>query len=173
MNFEMHDEFLEPIYNEAGAKLPSTWQRVSDRQFPALDFSPPRLIMRVRPNSIVQAGQLIRRGRTRFLLAAHQETPDYRSFWAFEANRLLTWKQQTSATDALTGLSKSDGWATNGEIWVAWEIMTRQPYEREIGVPNELSRLLTHQPIEINHTVDQQQVKRVNFALGLRVCEVA
>lgn len=173
MKFPIHSDFLESVRIEGGGLAPATIQRVSDRLAPSLDFSSPRLIIRVRPTSPIVVGSLIKYQGARFLMAAHAATDDYRSFWAFEATRLASWQTIVKTTDALTGLEKSAAKSTGVPIWVGWEIMTRQPYERQIGVSNEVTRVMTAADVQLNDIIDGQQVKRVNHSLGLNIAEVS
>lgn len=173
LNFPLHDLFFEDVTLEEGGTFPVSIQRVSDREFPALDFSPPRLICRVRPQSLLHVGHVISRAGVRYVLARLSVTPDYRSFWMFEANRLVEWKKPITTTHALTGREKSAGMGPATSLWVGWEIMTRQPYERAIGVSNETTRIITGANVEENDLINGQQVKRVNEALGLKIVEVS
>lgn len=174
MQFPLHPTFQESVSIEGrSGSFPISFQRVSDRESPSLDFSTPRIICRTGRESLLTTGMVINRQGRRFLLADHSVTPDYKSFWAFEATRQVLWQQLVTTTNPLTNLPKSSALSAGTNIWVAWEIMTRQPYEREIGVQNELTRVLTSENVQVNHVINGQQVKRVNVALGLRIAEVS
>lgn len=167
----MHDDFMESLW-KGNMPCPATVQRVSDRESPSLDFSAPRLIIRVRPSSLLNVGDIVTRQGVRFLLAKHSTTADYRSFWGFEADREVPWQTVQTTNHPLTNLPQANGLSAPTNLWVAWEIMTRQPYERDLGVSNELSRVLTAANVQLNDIIAGQQVKRVNHALGLTIAEV-
>lgn len=172
----IEEGFYEPLWIEGGAQSRGVIQRSSDAETPALDFSNPRLICRVRYDSLLQVGQVVRRqGGERFLLAEHSRTPHHRTFWMFTTHRQATWKRMGTTTDALTGLAKASTLAdvaSPAGIWVGWEAITREAFDRDMRVREELVRVITGENVQLGDRIGDQTVKRIQPVLGINLVTV-
>lgn len=172
IGFGLYSDMMETVTFENGIDIPMSIQRVQDGDDPDLDFRSPRYIGKVRSQSMAQPGAVIDYLGEKYILTQRAKTPDYRTFWLFKADRLITWKRPGAVVDAVTGLTRSTTLTTMGTTWASWEIMSRQPIDRQLGISNEVSRLIVTVPVQLNDVLDGQQVKRVNDSMGVRILEV-
>lgn len=169
----MDDAKYEPLEIIGGAKTRGVIQRASDMETPPLDFSAPRLICRVTHNSLLQTGQVVRRrGGQHYIVADCSSTPDYRTHWLIVATRLAVLKKPVSTTDALTNKTKQSGFDSGNPIWVAWEAVTREAFDRDMRVREELSRVITGAGVDFGDLIDDQMVKRIQPVLGVNLITV-
>lgn len=168
-----YDDFMETVTLQRGFRIPMSIQRVADGDDPDMDFRAPRLACKVRPNSLMVIGDILKYQNNWYLAADRHETIDYRSFWLYKAERSVSWKRNATVTDPVTNLPVSAAPVELGPIWVTWETMSRQPVDRPLGVSNEVNRVLTVSDVRLNDLLDGQQVKRVNNSMGLRIVEVS
>ena len=172
IRFPLYDTFMEQIELENGVRVPGVVQRMMDGDDPDLDFRTPRMLLKTRKNSMVAPGMIIKHLQNHFLVADRSPTSDYNTYWLFQADRRVEWRRQTPITDTLTGLVKSEEQTLVGEIWVSWEMMARQPIDRQLGVSNETNRILVGANVLLGDIIDGQQVKRVNESMGVKILEV-
>jgi len=143
------------------------------------DFTEMRTLIRVRHDSSIQSGDIVidPTGR-KFLLADHDsnviyDTVSYRSHRAYPINKRVLWeREKTSVKDPLTGLDKSSGKETLGEIDVLIELFGREDMDFAIKVREQARRLITSADIRENDIVDNMIVKRLDRSLGVWVAEI-
>lgn len=145
----------------------------------AYDFTEPRLVMRLRFDSVVGTGDVVvdPAGR-RYLLADHDEnsvydTVLYKSHRCFKMNKQVRWEREASSTvDTLTGLTKSTGKTLIGEIDALIEQFSREDLDGAIKVREQTRRLVTGAEIQLNDIVDNMVVKRLDKSLGVWLAEI-
>ena len=172
IRFGLYDDFMETVQLENGVRTPGVIQRMMDGDDPDLDFRTPRLVLKTRKHSMIQPGMVIKHLDTHFIVTTRSPTIDYNTFWLFQADRQVLWERQTPVNDPLTGLVRSESKTPLGNIWVSWEIMARQPIDRQLGVSNETNRVLVGAAVQLNDVIDGQQVKRINESMGVKILEV-
>ncbi len=174
MKYPVHNQLHEWLSIESGGEARGSIQRPSDNETPALDFSSPRLTLKVRNESLVRTGQIVRRrGGNRYLVADHGGTGDYRTHWLFQCNREVQWERVATANDALTGLPQATGSRTSlGSLWVVSEMITREDFDRSLRTREEKYRIITGANVIENDLIDGLIVKRVNPVLGVRVLTI-
>lgn len=173
MRVPLFRDMMETVMLGRGFPVPMSIQRVMDGDDPDLDFNTPRLVAKTRKTSMLVAGDIVEYQDGHYIVARRSHTPDYNSYWLFQANRQVTWKRKVTVKDPLTNLDKSESLDPVGpDIWVAWEIMSRQPVDRELGLSNEVTRVLTVEDVQIGDVLNGQQVKRLNKSFGVTIAEV-
>jgi hypothetical protein len=100
-------------------------------------------------------------------VADHSRTPWYRTFWLFTAHKQALWQQPVTVTNPLTGLSDDTSWSAGEQIWVGWEVITRELLDRQMNSREEMYRVITGKPIQLNDQIAGHRVKRINEALGI------
>lgn len=168
----LDDRMMETVKVERGFPGLMTIQRVDEGDSPDLDWRAPRVVGKVRPKSLIVAGDIVEYEGYRYLCGTRGITPDYRSFWLFLVDRQVDWEIPTTVNDVLTGLPKSSGWSTPKKIWVGWEVVLRQPQDREINIQNEVTRIITNEPLSLNDRIGGQQVQRIMSGYGVTIAEV-
>lgn len=169
LRVQQDERFKEAIRIEGGPEVTGSIQRASDAETPALDFSNPRLMLRVGLHSLVNTGDVIRRvgSDERFVVADHSRTPWYRTYWLFTAHRQVLWQAPVSSVEPLTGLPQDNSWSAGEDIWVGWEIVTREQLDRQLNTREELYRVVTGREVALNDQIAGHRVKRINEALGI------
>ncbi len=144
------------------------------------DFTEPRVIIRVRVDSVAKTGDVIidPAGR-RFLLADHDQnsvydTVLYRSHKGFSMNRQVLWERQGEGViDPLTGLEKSGaGKISLGMIDVLIEQFGREQLDTALRVKEQSRRLVTGAEIQLGDIVEDMIVKRLDKSLGIWLAEI-
>lgn len=172
LGFSLFSDMMETVVLESGVPVVMSIQRVMDGDDPDLDFNTPRLVAKTRKSSIVKVGDTLAYQDRHYIVGRRSHTPDYNSWWLFEGARRVRWERHEVITDTLTQLPKSSSPVHLGDVWMAWEIMARQPLDRDLGISNEVSRVITGEDVQLGDLVDGQQVKRVLNSMGLRIVEV-
>lgn len=169
------DRFLQTLTTEIGSEFRGAVIPVSDQQGSAIDFSAPRLILRVRGEALVKSADVIQTDSgARFIVADHFEAEaGWRAYKLFSAERQMVWKRPSRAVDVLTGLAKAAGAPTTvGNVWVTDELARRQFSDPGLKVPIERTVIITNSPVLPNDTLDGKSVTRVNQELGLYILEI-
>lgn len=169
------DRFQEPVQVLGGPRTRASIRRVGEDKQPNFEFSYEKIIARVMPDSLLATGQVIERIRTgdKYLVADHAKTPTYRVHRLLNVDRLVTWKRSTFTVDPLTNEQRSSPVpATLGQIWVLWDMIRREAPDFIMHTAEEKNLILTGEDIQLNDWLDDQQVKRVNRALGVNIVQV-
>jgi hypothetical protein len=168
------DRFFEQIIVDAtGAKTRGILSPPSEGDLSG-QLNPPRLILRVRDESIIQTGHIIRtRSGLRYLVAEHADVEGhYRAHKLFLANRRVTWLRSRTTEDVLTGQAKSLYDQDLGFIWVNWELIPREELDVNLRVTEDRIAVLTAAAVRLGDKLDGQIVKRLNPRLGVNAVEV-
>jgi hypothetical protein len=138
-----------------------------------MDFTLPRLLLKVPHDSLIKSGEVVQRlDGSYLLLAENSRTPWYISLWGFTANRQVLWGRQKTVLEPVTGLQRSAEMVPNGEHWVAWEMISREPVDRAMKISDEINRVLTNQPVALGDQLAGQTVRRLVKTLGLNIAWV-
>lgn len=169
----INTKFYEPIQIVGGPPTRAIVQRPPDIDQPGVEFAAPSLTLRARPESLLQAGQVVRtKGGEHYLLAKHNATGDWKTLHMFWCDRQVSWTRPGSTVDPLTGLTKT-GTATNlGPIWIMWERVRREFTELALRVAQERHLAATGYDVRIGDVLNGMTVDRVNDALGIKVLEL-
>lgn len=181
-----------PDLQSVGQRFESTLFRKTDK-FPfvavvlplaegaisSYDFTEPRIIMRLRHDSLVGTGDVVidPAGRT-YLLSEHDKasiynTVLYKTHRCFLINKTVAWEREVAGTtDTLTGLTKGSAKSPLGDIDVLIEQFGREDFDFAMKVREQTRRLVTSAPIELNDIVDGMIVKRLDLSLGVWLAEL-
>lgn len=171
--------FETEFYTVAGYPFQGVIQPLDEGSVASYDFTEPRMIMRVRYDCPVHTGTVFadQAGR-KFLMADHDiggahDDLLYRTHRIYRMNATVEWARQTpGGVDALTGLTKSAGKTTLGQIDAMIEVFGREDLDPSIKVREQTRRLVTNAPIQLGDMVDGMIVKRLDKSLGVWVAEI-
>ncbi len=158
-----------------GSQFRGTIMPASDQQGSAMDFSSPRLILRVQADALAVTREIIVSPTgEKFIVGDHYAAePGWRSHRLLKAEQQMAWKRPTQALDAITKLPKAGVAPTDlGLIWVTTEMPRRQFSDPGLKVPIEKMVIVTNSAVKANDTLDGQSVTRINRELGLYILEI-
>lgn len=165
---------FEPVQIEGGARTRAILQRPPDIDRPGAEYTYPSPTLRVKPDSLIQDGSVIRtQAGVRYLVAGHSATLDWVTHHLFRCDRQVTWARYTSTTDPVTQLQVTPATPTTiGFPWVMWEKVRREFTDLTLRVDQENHLLATGENVQLNDVIEGMTVKRVNRALGVTIVEL-
>lgn len=160
--------------HETGRSFPATLQPVEDMKIYNDDYFQVRQILRVfPPTKGIRAGDVVQENTgVWYLLGEYDHRWNYTSFRAYPCNQQLLWTRMETTVDPLTGLPRGTTAVTLGEPWVLSEVITREARGGDIKTKEEITRVLTGAPVELNDKLAGRTVMKVTPALGIRVLEL-
>lgn len=165
--------FSEPVQIIGGPKTRAVVHRPPDIDQPGAEFSYPSLTCRVKPKSLIDAGQVLRlQSGDHYLVADHSATVDWTTFHLFRCDRQVAWARPNTAIDRLTGQQKAAPPLALGTLWVMWEKVRREFTDLSLRVANERHLVATGADVLVGDTITGLTVDRVNQALGVKVVEL-
>lgn len=167
------EKLFEPVRIEGGPKTRMIIQRPAVVDQPGLEFSYPKLVGRVRRDSIVRPGHIVEiPGGSRYLCADRYEESGWRTFHMFQCDRKVRWTRMTTKTHALTGVKQADVETDLGEISVMWERVRREFVDLSFRISQERHLVACGADVQIGDRLDDKRVDRVSKSLGVNIAEV-
>jgi hypothetical protein len=169
-----NDRFFKPIQILNGPRTRAVIQPVGDTPMVNDQFLTPKQVMRVRPDSLIRAGQVIVYNDDHFLVGDLSTTSEWKSFLLFHCDRQVDWQRATTTTDPTTGLEAagSSNPALIGQPWVYWERVLRAPYDETTRIPNIDYIVATGEAVQKTDLIGGRNIVRYDNALGLLILGV-
>jgi len=174
-NFHPSDRFQEPIQILDGPLSRGVVRALSETKQPNFEFSAEKTILRTRRDSLIQTGHIVERVHSglKYLVCDHTLERDYAVKRLLLVDRKVVWKRSTSTLHPLTGKPISSTQPTQiGEMWVLWDMIRREAPDFVMHLAEEKNLVVTGADVQLNDWLDDQQVKRVNKALGVNIVQV-
>jgi len=169
----MNSRMYETVRILGGPKTKVILQRPSDKTDPGIEFAYPRVLMRVKPQSIVKSTDILVFDGSHFLVADHSHNPDYRTHSLFECSQYVPWTRPAGSIHPVTGLETRDDQPTSlGSLWMVWQRQRREFADLPIRINQEVYLSLTGAAVELGDYVGGIRVTRVNHSLGVRILEL-
>lgn len=154
---------------------------ISQNQVPNYVFTLSRRLLRVDQGLPINTSMVIRSsGGTPFLLGDHGDAEAtegvvFRSYRLFQPSGKYRWERIVRNVDPVTNLLESEGLQPmNPEyIWGSYEPAQREAFDREYRVPTEQAQFITNQPIRRQDRVDNKDVIRVDYRLGVYIATLS
>jgi hypothetical protein len=166
------DRLFEPVQIVGGPGTRAIIQRPVESGQPTREMAETRTFARTLANTLIRVGDVLRVGDQHYLAADHPSTGRDKVFRLFPADRLVSWERTGTIVDPLTQRPKGTGPVDMGDIWVVWDMITREPFDLNIRIGDQKHLVITGADVHDGDLLDGETVKRVNTALGLRVLEV-
>lgn len=166
--------FEQPFLHEQGWTFNATMQPVEDAKIYNDDYFPIRQILRVFPSEPwVDTGCVIQDvvGQ-RYILGEYDFRPDYRAFRMYPVNDRMVWTRQSQTADPLTGMKKGSKVENLGVIWCLSEVIAREARGGDIKTREEIHRVVTGASVELDDSLNNQRVVKLNPSLGVRILEI-
>lgn len=164
------------IREKDGVETTMVIRPASESDQPNFEMSAPKLIGRVKNNSLLKTGDVIRvagPNPQRFLMTNHGSTEGYNVHKLFECNKKVLWERKSTVIDPLTQLEKETGYVEQGTIWVLWQNLRREKPDYSMRIEEESRLVVTGEDVRFDDRLDGQTVKRLNSdVLGLNLLEV-
>lgn len=142
---------------------------------PSYVFSPPRLVLRTKVDSLVRPGLvLLSPAGHRYIVGYNGPSENIRgalwnSFRLFNATNYVLWQRRSKIIDPVTRLEQDSGLAVVGYAWVAIEPIDRETLDRKVHGSFESSRYIAAARIMADDVLDGRTVTRAEDQLGLRI----
>lgn len=130
----------------------------------------PKQLMKVKPGSLIKAGQVIVYNGEHYLAGELASASDWQTFVLFHCDRQIAWTRPTTGTDPTTGLAQSSGEpATVGNPWVYWERVLRAPYDEATRLPNIDYIVATGENVLQTDLIAGRTIVRYDTSLGILI----
>lgn len=166
--------FSEIFNHQEGWRFTASLQPIKDMKIYNDDYFEVRQILRVPDPTRVQPGDCIwQRPDIGYLLGHYEDRPGlYRAFRCYLLTGQAKWERQVTVIDPLTQLPKGAGKEDLGMLHIVSEVVAREERGGDIKVREEVKRVLTGSPVQLNDLINGEKVVKVNETLGIRVLEV-
>jgi hypothetical protein len=169
-----NDRAFKTVQILGGPRTRAVIQPVGDQVTLNDQFLTPKQVMRVRPDSLIKAGQVLIYNGDHYLVGDLSTTSEWQSFVLFHCDRQVDWERSSTGTDPTTGLATSSG-ALNlqGQPWVYWERVLRAPYDNTTRIPNIDYIVATGEMgIQKDDLIGGRSIVRYDTSLGLLILGV-
>jgi hypothetical protein len=173
----VHDRFEVPVTVIEGGSgvVRGVLSEAEQNSQPTYVFAHPRRVFRVKPNSLVKTGMVVRTPAGETLLVGENGPSEswrgvlWKSFRMFSVSKQVLWQKRNFAIDPITQIKRDIGLSTGGHPWMVLEAVDREVNDGRLRRSFEQVRFITGADVQADDLIEGKVVSKCDNQLGLRV----